>query len=173
MVATPGASGGYPNNASVTATTADLNLGNNSASGVAFSQANTCTTPTNTAGTPAGVVNTYFSGAASVAATATSVTVGPAPGGLQEQLQAALQQLKEVEATLSEDVLMLYQRQVEGRGEDALSSVQDRNCPACYTAITAQSYNDLLAGRLVTCRCAGVFSICRSEHRTNREAATR
>lgn len=75
--------------------------------------------------------------------------------GLQEQLQKAQQQLKEVEATLPEDVHMLYERQVEGRGEDALSSVQDRNCAACYTAITAQSYNDLLAGRLVVCKSCG------------------
>src|SRR5581483_2144188 len=80
VVATPGASGGYPNNASVTATTADLNLGNNSSSGVAFSQANTCTTPTATVGTPAGIINTYFAGTASVAAGSTSITVGAAAG---------------------------------------------------------------------------------------------
>jgi uncharacterized protein len=76
-------------------------------------------------------------------------------GGQREQLQAALQQIKELEATLPEEVRALYDRLMASRGEDGLSEVRDRNCVACYTAITAQSYNDLLAGRLVSCKACG------------------
>ena len=75
--------------------------------------------------------------------------------GLQEQLKQAEAKLKEVEATLSLDALQTYERLVSSRGEDALSAVQEKNCVACYTAITAQSYNDLLSGRMVVCKVCG------------------
>jgi predicted nucleic acid-binding Zn-ribbon protein len=76
-------------------------------------------------------------------------------GGQKEQLQAVQQQIKELEATLPEEVRVAYDRLMGSRGEDGLSAVQDRNCVACYTTITAQSYNDLLSGRLVSCNVCG------------------
>jgi len=75
--------------------------------------------------------------------------------GLMAQLKEAKSKLQEVEATLSDDVRSLYDRAVAGRGEEALSSLEGRTCKACYTEITAQSYNDLLAGRLVVCKACG------------------
>jgi predicted nucleic acid-binding Zn-ribbon protein len=74
---------------------------------------------------------------------------------LTEQLAATERTLTEVEATLPDDVLTLYRRQVSARNEDAMAAVQGRTCVACYTEITAQSYNDLLAGRLVICKACG------------------
>jgi uncharacterized repeat protein (TIGR01451 family) len=81
VVATPGAPGGYTNNASVTATTADLVSGNNSASGVAYSNFAACATSTATAGgTLTGTINTYYPGAATASAGSTSITLGTATG---------------------------------------------------------------------------------------------
>lgn len=81
ITATPSAGGGYADTASVTGTVADLDTGNNSAIGIAYSQLNVCTVPTTTAGgTLTGVINTYYPGTASVAAGATSISVGTPTG---------------------------------------------------------------------------------------------
>jgi uncharacterized repeat protein (TIGR01451 family) len=81
LTVSPGATGGYPDTAAVTGSIADLNLGNNSATGLGFSQAFTCTTPTAAAGgTLTGVINTYFPGTASASTGATSLTVGAGTG---------------------------------------------------------------------------------------------
>jgi predicted nucleic acid-binding Zn-ribbon protein len=71
------------------------------------------------------------------------------------QLAEVQQKIREVEATLPEEVRPLYERLVVARGEDGMAVVQGRNCAACYTAITAQNYNDLLSGRLVLCKACG------------------
>ncbi len=82
LTVTPGATGGYPDTASVTGTVTDLNNANNSATGVGFSQAFTCTTPTSTNAPAAltGVLNTYYPGTASATTGATSLTLGTATG---------------------------------------------------------------------------------------------
>jgi uncharacterized repeat protein (TIGR01451 family) len=82
LTVSPGATGGYPDTASATSTVTDLNTANNSAMGLGFSQANTCTTPTATNAPAAltGVLNTYYPGTASVTTGATSLVVGTATG---------------------------------------------------------------------------------------------
>jgi predicted nucleic acid-binding Zn-ribbon protein len=75
--------------------------------------------------------------------------------GLTEQLNQTTQQLREVEATLPDDVRPQYDRLVAARGDDALSVVQDRTCVACYTEITAQNRNDLLQNLFVFCKSCG------------------
>ena len=81
IVATPTQGGGYPDTASVAGTVTDLDTGNNVATGIGYSQLNVCTIPTTTAGgTLTGVINTYYPGSASVAAGATSITLGAATG---------------------------------------------------------------------------------------------
>ena len=74
---------------------------------------------------------------------------------LMELLTQALQSLKEVEATLPEELEVQYRRMVTARNEDALAPVQGRTCVACYTEITAQAQNDLLSGRLAVCKACG------------------
>jgi uncharacterized protein len=76
-------------------------------------------------------------------------------GELTGQLQLAQGQLKEVEATLPEDIRPQYDRVIAARGEDALSLIQNRNCTACYTGITAQNYNDLMNGMFILCKSCG------------------
>jgi len=75
--------------------------------------------------------------------------------GLTSQFDETQQKLREIEATLPDDVRVTYERLVAARGPDALAPVEGRTCGACYTEITAQSYNDLLVGRLVACKACG------------------
>jgi predicted nucleic acid-binding Zn-ribbon protein len=74
---------------------------------------------------------------------------------LTEELRRTQAALKEVEETLPEDIRPHYERLVNAMGEDAMSLVRDRTCSACHTSLTQQNYNDLLAGRLVTCKACG------------------
>jgi predicted nucleic acid-binding Zn-ribbon protein len=74
---------------------------------------------------------------------------------LSAELQRAQGQLKEVEGQLPDDIRPQYERLVGAMGEDALSLAKDRTCSACYSGLTQQQHNDLLAGRLVTCKSCG------------------
>jgi predicted nucleic acid-binding Zn-ribbon protein len=74
---------------------------------------------------------------------------------LAEELRRTQAQLKEVEAALPENVRPQYERLVASMGEDALSLAKDRTCSACHTGLTQQQHNDLLSGRLVTCKACG------------------
>jgi uncharacterized protein len=74
---------------------------------------------------------------------------------LQEQLGQALEQIKQVEASLPKDIRPQYDRLVAARDEDALAPVQNRTCMACYTEITAQAYNDLMLSQFVLCKSCG------------------
>jgi uncharacterized protein len=74
---------------------------------------------------------------------------------LREQLVQVQKQIKEVEATLPDDIRPQYERMVGSRGEDAMAAVENRTCMACYTEITAQAYNDLMLSQFVFCKSCG------------------
>jgi predicted nucleic acid-binding Zn-ribbon protein len=74
---------------------------------------------------------------------------------LKGQLDKAFAELKDVETHLPNDIRPHYERLVAARGEEAMAAALNRSCAACYTAITAQMYNDLLAGRFVLCKSCG------------------
>ena len=74
---------------------------------------------------------------------------------LQAQLTDAQQQLQEKEAAIPAKIRQHYQREVNSKGPDALAAVQDRNCAACYTSITAQQYNELQQELYVLCKSCG------------------
>jgi predicted nucleic acid-binding Zn-ribbon protein len=76
-------------------------------------------------------------------------------GTLSEQLEKTRKTIDEVEFTLPEATRAQYERLVAARGEDALAAVQNQTCMACYTGITAQSFNDLSLGQLVFCKSCG------------------
>jgi predicted nucleic acid-binding Zn-ribbon protein len=71
------------------------------------------------------------------------------------ELAEVHKQVQTVEEGLLPDVKTTYIRQKDARGEDALALVENRVCKACYTTITAQNYNDLLANHLVLCKSCG------------------
>jgi predicted nucleic acid-binding Zn-ribbon protein len=74
---------------------------------------------------------------------------------LGEQRDAVGQTIQQVEATLPNDVRPHYDRLIAARGEDALTTVENRTCMACYTEITAQAYNDLMLSQFVLCKSCG------------------
>jgi predicted nucleic acid-binding Zn-ribbon protein len=74
---------------------------------------------------------------------------------LERQKAEAQQQLAEAEAQLPDNVKQSYQRVLAAHGADALAPVRNRSCSACYTAITAQSYNDLQQHLFVLCKSCG------------------
>lgn len=76
---------------------------------------------------------------------------------LTEELQKTQQLLKEAEPALPEDIQPIYARGVKARGHDAMALVQDKNCTACYTSITAQQFNELSQGDFVPCKSCGRF----------------
>src|SRR5205807_2812742 len=82
VVATPSTTGSYANTATVAATTPDLDSGNNSSTGTAFSQTNACANPANNGngGALTGVINTYYPATANASVGATSITVGASRG---------------------------------------------------------------------------------------------
>jgi predicted nucleic acid-binding Zn-ribbon protein len=74
---------------------------------------------------------------------------------LTEQLEQTHRSLQDVEVSLPEDVRAQYNRLTAARGEDALAAVESRTCVACYTEVTAQTYNELLQGQFVLCKSCG------------------
>jgi predicted nucleic acid-binding Zn-ribbon protein len=74
---------------------------------------------------------------------------------LAEERAKALRQLAEVEVTVPADVREVYERMTRKEGEDALAPVVNRTCATCYTEITAQGYNELLAEQFVQCKSCG------------------
>ena len=48
-----------------------------------------------------------------------------------------------------------YDRLIASKGEDAMSPVENKNCIACYTGITAQNYHDLVQGKFLLCKSCG------------------
>jgi uncharacterized protein len=74
---------------------------------------------------------------------------------LEEELANAQAELKAAESLLPGDMGEQYRRLIKAKGDDALSVVRNKTCSACYTAITAQNYNDLLIGKLVICKSCG------------------
>lgn len=73
----------------------------------------------------------------------------------QTQLAETRKKLQEQESALPANLRTQYERNVAAQGPDALSSVQNRTCAACYTEITAQQYNELQQELFVSCRSCG------------------
>jgi predicted nucleic acid-binding Zn-ribbon protein len=72
-----------------------------------------------------------------------------------QERQSALQQLAQVEATLPEDLKIIYDRMVSSKFADAISAVQGRICVTCYTEVTPQMSNELQRGLWVICKSCG------------------
>lgn len=76
---------------------------------------------------------------------------------LTEQHRQVLDQITAVEVTLPEATREQYDRLLRLRGDDAMAPVAGQSCVACYTEITAQSYNDLRMELFVVCKNCGRF----------------
>jgi len=76
-------------------------------------------------------------------------------GGLTNQLHEAEQELREAEQKLPLQLYEEYQRILSSRGHEALAPVEQNSCTGCFTTITAQMKNLLLANELVFCSSCG------------------
>jgi predicted nucleic acid-binding Zn-ribbon protein len=72
-----------------------------------------------------------------------------------EDRRTAFEQLGEVEATLPEDLRIIYDRMVGAKWADPISAVHGRICATCYTEVTPQMSNELQRGLFVICRVCG------------------
>ena len=72
-----------------------------------------------------------------------------------EEKTRAVEELKTTEATLPEDVRILYDRHIAAKGLDTLSSVNGRVCSACYTEITSQMLSELKSEKFMLCKNCG------------------
>lgn len=74
---------------------------------------------------------------------------------LKEQKTQAQQELADVEKNVPADIRPQLDRILLIKGEDALALVRNQTCTACYTGITSQNQNDLIAGSFVICKACG------------------
>jgi len=72
-----------------------------------------------------------------------------------EEKAKAQEELKQIEATLPDEVKAQYVRLLSFKGEDSIAGVEGRTCTACYTDVTAQMANELLSGAIVLCKSCG------------------
>jgi predicted nucleic acid-binding Zn-ribbon protein len=72
-----------------------------------------------------------------------------------KQRDSAISQISTEEAKLPEQVRPMYDRFVKSMGADALATVEGKNCAACYTEMTMQTYHDVLNQQFVQCRNCG------------------
>jgi len=132
--------GSYANTATITDSGAppDPNTGNNSYTAVATVQSATCAAVAlATAGTPAGVVNTYYPGSASVLAGAKSITVGKAAGaGTAIAVGDLLLVIQMQDATINTSNTVAYGNGNTGTGFTALNGAGNYEFVTATSAVT-------------------------------------
>ena len=147
VVETASAAGSYTNTATVSdsGTPPDLNTGNNTYVAVATVQSAACAAVSQaTVGNNlTGVLNTYYPGSASVAAGATSITVGAATGaGSAIAAGNLLLVIQMQDASINDSNTIAYGNGYTGQGFTALNSAGD------YEFVTAQSAVPATGGTL-------------------------
>ena len=80
---------------------------------------------------------------------------------LQQKIdQLDAQRKRIVTADLKPEVLDLYERIRQNRGELALVEVRDGSCTGCFVSVRAQVLNDLKLGKLMTCEtCSRILYV--------------
>jgi predicted nucleic acid-binding Zn-ribbon protein len=77
---------------------------------------------------------------------------------LSRRLAEAEAQVRQTLAQLEESARRAYERIAAARGVDALAPSTRKACNGCNMEVTGQQYNDLLSGRLVSCKsCARIL----------------
>ncbi len=74
---------------------------------------------------------------------------------IEADIQRAEDQLKEAEASLSEDYHALYDRMVARLGEDALVPLNKQFCGGCNQKIPVNVISDLMLGKPISCKTCG------------------
>jgi len=84
---------------------------------------------------------------------------------LTEELDVLSVQRKRIHASdIKPNVLALYERILENKGELAIVSVKDNACAGCFMEIRPQVLNELNLGKLLTCEtCARILYVEQNE----------
>lgn len=69
--------------------------------------------------------------------------------------EKAVEELKAVDVQFSEDHRAMYLKLVGNRGHDALASIENGICTACYTELTPQNNSEIKRGMFVLCKSCG------------------
>jgi len=151
VVETAGASGAYPNVATVSdsGTPPDPNTGNNTFTAVATVQSAACATVSQAApgNNLTGVLNTYYPGTASVAAGAKSIPVGTATGaGTAITAGNLLLVIQMQDASINDTNTVAYGNGYTGQGFTALNSAGNYEFVTATNSVTAGSVSITGAG---------------------------
>lgn len=73
----------------------------------------------------------------------------------KSERERVVKEIVEIEAGLPDDTQSTFHRAIKAMGEDALASVENRICSACYTEITAQMHNEMTRGQFMMCKNCG------------------
>jgi len=76
-------------------------------------------------------------------------------GSLADQLAESQRELAEAESQLPFQVHEDYRHIVSRRGHEALAAAENNTCTGCFTTITPQMKNELLANEFVLCKSCG------------------
>lgn len=76
----------------------------------------------------------------------------------EKRIKATEAETAEVLGRLAPEARKVYDRMFAALGTDCLAVVQRRSCTGCHTELTGQQYNELMMGRLVSCKsCSRVL----------------
>ena len=73
----------------------------------------------------------------------------------QAELNAAMEELKGVDAQIPEDIMPMYSKMVKARGADGLARIEGRICTTCNTELTPQNASEVKRGLFVLCKSCG------------------
>lgn len=73
----------------------------------------------------------------------------------REEMTRSAEELKATEVNVPEDLRPAFDKLIQTRGVEALGSVENKICMACYTELTPQLANNVNRGMFVICKSCG------------------
>ncbi|MBU1925891.1 MAG: hypothetical protein KKB82_08245, partial [Candidatus Omnitrophica bacterium] len=87
---------------------------------------------------------------------------------LKEKLDGLEAQRKRIiSSSIKPEILTLYERILENKGELAIVPVKGEACAGCFMAVRPQVLNELKLGKLLTCEtCSRILYVAGDENKT-------
>lgn len=93
----------------------------------------------------------------------TADEIQAAEAGLKQQAEKLRLAIREAETVIPEEMLPTYRRLVNSVGAEALATVENGVCQACYVSVSPQKGVELRSGKFVFCSCGKLIYIKPSE----------
>ncbi|MBU2063647.1 MAG: hypothetical protein KKF93_04550, partial [Candidatus Omnitrophica bacterium] len=72
-----------------------------------------------------------------------------------------------ISSSIKPEILTLYERILENKGELAIVPVKNEACSGCFMAVRPQVLNELKLGKLLTCEtCSRILYVTGDENKT-------